>query len=140
MAETMMRGGIQLDHRMVRTVDIGVVETRRIDKVADVGERGVEFRAGIELLLICGRHIFSAPAEMPDGRSDLRRWRCRDLIEQNPRLLRPDAVPRACEFGPLAIELAGVEIDGGGRIGRVQVDVMEVSWRILLRECRKGDE
>ncbi|PYT30339.1 MAG: hypothetical protein DMG57_08825 [Acidobacteria bacterium] len=50
----------------------------------------------------------------------------------------------ARKFRLLAIELAGVEVDGRDRIRRVQVDMVEVSRRILLPErrngCRDGDQ
>ena len=35
-------------------------------EIADVGDGGLEPRAGFDLLLVGGRHIFSAPADVPD--------------------------------------------------------------------------
>ena len=89
------------------------------------------FVPAFDLLLILGFHVFGAPTEVPDAGSDRGRWRRRDFVEENPRFLRPHAVPLAREFSFFAIEFGRVEIDRGGGFGRVQVDVMKVRRRHL---------
>ena len=55
------------------------------------------------------------------------------LVKQQPRFLRPNRIlPFVAGF--FAIEMMGVEFDGGGGIGGVQVHVVEVGDRLVLGE------
>src|SRR5260370_42013376 len=98
---------------MIRAIHVGVEKSGKVGEIADVGDGRLELRTRIDLLLILGFHVFSAPTEMPDAGSDGRGWRRRNFVEENPRFLRPHAVPLAREFSFLAIEFGCVEIDRG---------------------------
>src|SRR5262249_9129196 len=70
MAEVMVRGGVQLDELMVRSIGVSEEkDTLRVASadIADVGDGRGEAGAAIELLLISLLHVFGAPTKVPDG-------------------------------------------------------------------------
>ena len=75
MAEMVMRGGIQLDQFVLGAIHIGVIEAGRVRQAADVRNGRLEYSSHVELLSIRGRHVFRAPAYVPDGGDNFKR-RC----------------------------------------------------------------
>src|SRR6185503_4857854 len=67
-AKTMVLGSVQFDERAIGPFDIGIVKQTcgagiAAADVADVSQRREELRPAVELFLICGFHVFGAPAE-----------------------------------------------------------------------------
>src|SRR6266852_1291774 len=141
-AEVVMIGRVQLDQLVVRPVHVSKKEDPlgiAAANVADVRDWRGELCAAVELLLVSLLHVLRAPADVPDGRGDLRLRRRAGLVEQKPRLLRPHGITEPWKFYFLAIEFAGVKLDGRCRISGVQMDVVEVCerrWRRPLTEAK----
>ena len=133
MTEVMMCGRVQFDKRVIRAQHISKVEETRSTfvpaDVAYVCQRSVELRAAIELFLIRPLHIFGAPSEVPNRRSQFPRRRRADLIEKQPGFLSPHRVHHSGESTFFAVKLARVEINRRRGIDHVQMKMMEVSDR-----------
>ena len=114
MTEAMMAGSVQFDETVVRSFDVRVKETtgaRTAENVADVSQRREELRTRLELFLIRRLHVFRAPAEVPNCRSELPRRRLLHFVEEEPRLLCPYCILTE-KLTLFAVELACVELYG----------------------------
>src|SRR2546428_5563504 len=128
MAELMIAGCVEFDQTVVWCFHIGIEESAAAsasEDVADVGERSEKLCAHLKLFLIGGFHILRAPAEVPNRRGQFPGRRALDLIEEQPRLLRPH---RAMAEKPrfLTIKFTGVELDGSRGVRGVQMQMMKV--------------
>src|ERR1035438_6116942 len=131
-SEVVMAGCIQLDQFVSGTVDVSVIKAGRVGQAADVGDGRLEYGSHVELLTIGGRHVFGAPAYVPDGGDNIKRRWCGHLVEQQPGFLCPTRIlPFVTRF--FAIEIMCVEFDGGGGVSGVQVHVVEVRYGFFLR-------
>ena len=132
MTETMVISSVQFDETVVGSFDICVKEATgagTAENVADIGQRSKELGPQLDLFLIRGLHIFRAPAEVPDCRSELPRRGGLHFVEEKPRLLRPDCIlieKRAL----FAIELARIKLNRRQRVGRIEMQVMKVCGRL----------
>ena len=136
-AEVMMIAGVQLNQRMVGTVDIGVIKSRAARETADIGDLSLKNRALIELFLIGRFHILSAPADVPDRRDEIRWRRLVHFVEQQPDLARTHGIAPVV-LRLLAFEVAGVKLDSRGGIGGIQMHVIEMN--VLPRGDGTGEQ